>query len=69
VEIDTVKLKKELDSVREENIRLKKELEQYRKEVLINLLFSLKTLSRRMPSDMVKRSHRKVIDHIESYIF
>jgi hypothetical protein len=55
--------------VREENIRLKKELEQYRKEVLINLFISLKTLSRRMPSDMVKRSHRKVIDHIGSYIF
>jgi hypothetical protein len=33
VEIDTVKLKKELDTVKEENIRLKKELEQFRKEV------------------------------------
>ena len=69
MEIDTVKLKKELDTVREENIRLKKELEQYRKEVFIPLVFSLKTLSSKMPSDLVKRDLRKLIDLIGGYIF
>jgi regulator of replication initiation timing len=33
VEVDTVKLKAELEKTKEENLKLRKELEQYRKEV------------------------------------
>ena len=34
VELDTLKLKSELDKVKDENVKLRKELEQHRKEVL-----------------------------------
>ena len=33
VEVDTVKLRAELESVKDENVKLRKELDQYRKEV------------------------------------
>ena len=33
VEIDTVKLRSELEKTKQENVQLRKELEQYRKEV------------------------------------
>ena len=33
VELDTLKLKSELDKVKDENVKLRKELEQNRKEV------------------------------------
>jgi cell division protein FtsB len=35
VEVDTVKLKAELEKTKDENTKLRKELEQFRKEVFI----------------------------------
>lgn len=47
VEVDTLKLKSELEKVKEENVKLRKELENYRREVQC-LRYSCKTSSKKM---------------------
>ena len=50
VEVDTVKLKAELEKLRSENVKLGKEYEQLRKEVVLHSLSS-RTSSKRMDRD------------------
>jgi regulator of replication initiation timing len=52
VEVDTVKLKAELEKTKEENAKLRKELEQYRKEVYMDR-FSSKTSIKKMEIEQV----------------
>lgn len=60
VEVDTVKLKAELEKTKDENAKLRKELEQYRKEVNIKR-FSLKTLIKKTDNEQIDSNIRTYI--------
>lgn len=65
VEVDTVKLKAELEKTKEENLKLRKELEQYRKEVRV-LKFSSKISTKKMETDDVIDLYAHYRNHKES---
>ena len=62
VELDTLKLKSELDKVKDENVKLRKELEQHRKEVFL-VWCSCKISNKKTAKiDGISLAHKK-IDH------